>query len=399
MTTGQDARPAHISANQARRGDAPAIGRRGLLGAGLALAALAAARPAQASAVAADWLDFRRRFMTAEGRVLDTANGNVSHSEGQGAALLFAVRFDDRASFDRSLAWTRATLRRTGDTLLAWRYRPGAAQVDTNNATDGDLMVAWALTEAAERWGDPEHRALATAMARDILRRLVLPQSDGTTLLLPGAEGFLKPDHVVVNPSYYLLPAFRALNRAQPSPHWAALEESGTALAEGARFGRWRLPADWVAMPRGTGRPNPAAGWAPRFSYDAVRVPLYLAWGGQGRSPALRAVLDFWADPAHAAPPAWADFRNDAVAPYPGCAGLRAVEQLSLAAMSGSGRPSFLPGVPDAPNYYAAFLVMLARLAWSDLGLTEGASCTATRTLQTPMPRRGTNPLLAMSRM
>ena len=381
-----------------RIAQAPVSGRRGLLGAGLALAGLAATRPARASAVAADWLDFRRRFMTAEGRVLDTANGNISHSEGQGAALLSAVRFDDRASFDRILAWTRATLRRMDDTLLAWRFRPGATQVDSNNATDGDLMVAWALTEAAERWGDPEHRALAAAMARDILRRLVLQQSGGT-LLLPGSEGFFKADHVVVNPSYYLPPAFRALNRVLPSPHWAALEESGTALAEGARFGRWRLPADWVAVPRGTGRPSPAAGWAPRFSYDAVRVPLYLAWGGQGRSPALRAVVDFWADPAHAAPPAWTDLRTDAVAPYPGCAGLRAVEQLAVAAMSGSGRPSLLPGVPDAANYYAAFLVMLSRLAWSDLGLTEGASCGPARPLQTAMPRRGVNPLLALSRM
>ena len=48
---------------------------------------------------------------------------------------------------------------------------------DLNNATDGDLLAAWALSEAAGRWGVAEHRALAIQMGRDILRRVVLPQA------------------------------------------------------------------------------------------------------------------------------------------------------------------------------------------------------------------------------
>ena len=36
----------------------------------------------------AEWLAFRNRFIAPEGRVVDTGNGGVSHSEGQGYAML-----------------------------------------------------------------------------------------------------------------------------------------------------------------------------------------------------------------------------------------------------------------------------------------------------------------------
>ncbi|NKC32163.1 glycosyl hydrolase family 8 [Falsiroseomonas selenitidurans] len=352
------------------------LGRRALFGAGIAAGAALAGAPAMGAAVLGDWLDFRHRFLHPDGRVLDTGNGGISHSEGQGAALLFAVRFDDRPSFERILAWTRGALRRPDDQLLAWAFRPGAPipVPDVNNASDGDLMVAWALAEAGDRWGLAEKRALAAEIARDLLRRCVMRQGEAT-LLLPGVEGFLKPDRLVVNPSYFITPAFRALARLVPDPAWMALEEGGLALLEQARFGRWRLPADWLALSRGLGRPQPAPGWPARFSYDAVRVPLNLAWGGHARSGALRAAVEFWADPTHAAPPAWTDLRSNAVAPYPGDSGLRAVASLGLAALAGRGRVEALPRVAEASAYYPAVLTLQARLAWADRGLDGNAAC------------------------
>jgi endoglucanase len=97
-----------------------------------------------ASAERAEWLSFRTRFIQPDGRVIDTANGGQSHSEGQGWGLLFAARFDDREMFDRINAWRLRVLRRKGDALHAWRCRPGPAELvdDNNNATDGDLLIA-----------------------------------------------------------------------------------------------------------------------------------------------------------------------------------------------------------------------------------------------------------------
>ncbi|MFC7736975.1 glycosyl hydrolase family 8 [Roseomonas sp. GCM10028921] len=120
----------------------PRLARRAVLG--TCAGGLLALRPrAGLATVPAECPTFRQRFVTPEGRVLDTGNGSISHSEGQGAALLFVVRADDRATFERVLSWTRTVLRLPTDALLAWRYRPGTATPvsDLNNATDGDLMA------------------------------------------------------------------------------------------------------------------------------------------------------------------------------------------------------------------------------------------------------------------
>src|SRR4051794_27013126 len=42
-----------------------------------------------------EWLAFRRAFVAADGRVVDSGNGGISHSEGQGVGLLFSATWDD----------------------------------------------------------------------------------------------------------------------------------------------------------------------------------------------------------------------------------------------------------------------------------------------------------------
>ncbi|VTN12488.1 Endoglucanase precursor [Raoultella terrigena] len=37
------------------------------------------------------WESYKSRFMMADGRIVDTGNGSVSHTEGQGFAMLLAV--------------------------------------------------------------------------------------------------------------------------------------------------------------------------------------------------------------------------------------------------------------------------------------------------------------------
>jgi len=153
----------------------------------------------------AEWAAFRARFVTPDGRVVDTGNGGVSHSEGQSCGLLFAAAADDRASFERILAWSRGALRRPEDSLMAWRYRPGAAVPvdDPSNATDGDLVFAWALLRVGGRRGVRAHRDLARAIAGDVVRKLVR-HAGGRTVLFPAAVGFEHPGRLIVNPSYQL---------------------------------------------------------------------------------------------------------------------------------------------------------------------------------------------------
>ncbi|MEI7536628.1 MAG: glycosyl hydrolase family 8, partial [Comamonadaceae bacterium] len=57
-----------------------------------------------------DWIIFRDRFVQADGRVVDFSADAQSTSEGQTYAMFFALVANDRPSFDRLLAWTRANL-------------------------------------------------------------------------------------------------------------------------------------------------------------------------------------------------------------------------------------------------------------------------------------------------
>lgn len=308
-----------------------------------------------------EWESFKARFVRSSGRVVDTGNQDASHSEGQGWALLLSEAYDDEASFDRILAWTQRELKRPYDSLHAWSWRPGRARPveDGNNATDGDIFIAWALARASRRWRRPELAGLATQMVRD-LHRLCVRDLNGRAILLPAAFGFEHATHLVVNLSYYVFPAFPTLARLMPGGSWRAVAEDGRMLLRQARFGRWSLPADWVQIDGSHGRPQPAQGWAPRFSYDAVRIPLYLSWAGMRDEPAVQAAAQFWSGSGPDFMPAWTDVAQNTSSPYPADSGIVAVATL---VNNPSVQADALPQIQEASSYYAAGLTLLARLA------------------------------------
>jgi endoglucanase len=278
--------------------------------------------------------------------------------------MLFAVMFGDQEAFDRISGWTASTLRRDHDSLHAWRYVPSAAGnkvEDTNNATDGDLLIALALARAARRWHRPDCAQAAASITRDIVRLLVRDVA-GRTVLLPGANGFVTEQTVVVNPSYYIFPALAELARwAEPYPLWAKVTSDGLSLITTARFGRWQLPPDWLAISRLDGAMTPAPAWPARFSYDAIRVPLYLVWGRIMPQIIEDAFLAYWSGPLENIP-AWVDLTTDLPAPYQASPGIQAVAQLIRSARAESvAQP--LPPISAAPDYYSAILILLARIA------------------------------------
>ena len=75
-----------------------------------------------ATLLADGWRQYKDRFVTSEGRVVDNANGGISHSEGQGYAMLIAERLDDRPTFEAIWQWTQSNLLIRGDGLAAWRW-------------------------------------------------------------------------------------------------------------------------------------------------------------------------------------------------------------------------------------------------------------------------------------
>lgn len=350
-------------------------GRRSLLAAASGCAVAIAlpgivAKPARADGfnpqpASRDWATFKARFVAPEGRVVDTGNGLCSHTEGQGYGMLLAVAHDDQATFDRLLAWTGENLGHSTDSLHSWRYLPRAANhvPDRNNATDGDLLIALALARAGHRWGRLDNLQAAAAIGRDVLRLLVRNVGT-TTVLLPGAFGFDKPAGVVVNLSYYMFPALNELEALVPSPVWAKLRHDGLRLIADARFGRWKLPPDWLFVSARDGSLAPAPGWPPRFSYDAIRVPLHMTWANLEAGDLDAAFADYWSSHSPTAP-AWVDLTTNETATYAVNAGQAAVAMLATQARQPGAAPSF-PDMRAAGDYYAAALLLLAKLAWQE---------------------------------
>jgi endoglucanase len=309
------------------------------------------------------WHHFADRYVTAEGRVVDTAAAGVTTSIGQGHALLFAEAHGDRPAFERIHHWTRTRLGRP-EGLHAWRFDPQARVpvTDPNNASLGDVMIAWALLRAGERWLEPAWRREGTRIADAILRHLVV-QLDGRTLLLPAAIGFQQPDRLVLNPSHYAFPALEALSRAAPHPAWDRLITDGTVMLRAMRHGRWGLPPDWVEIGR-DGHVRPASDRPARFGMEAARIPLHLAWAGMAEEPALHAAARFWNDPARLVRPAWADLGSGEVSPEAAPAGIDAVAMVATAAAARAGPPARrLPCVKDCPDTTSAALTLLCGLA------------------------------------
>jgi endoglucanase len=332
-----------------------------------AMQAFAASTPALAGTLADDpvWRAYKARFVTEQGRVVDTGNGLISHSEGQGYGMLLAVAASDRDAFDRIWGWTRANLMVRGDELPAWRWEPNKrpAIADMNNASDGDILIAWALAEADDAWKDVSYRTSARRIAVDIARKLILFRTPHGALLLPAISGFSGDDRAdgpVVNLSYWVFPAFGRMQTVAPEFDWVAVADNGRRLLRKARFGNAKLPVEWTAL--GASEPHPASGFAPTFAYNAVRIPLYLAWAGIADPRDLAPFLAFVTKRSSTGLPI-VDVSQDSQSGSMGEKGYSAIADLAACAATGTKLPTTFAAIDTSENYYPVTLHLLAKIA------------------------------------
>jgi endoglucanase len=251
------------------------------LSAALALAPVVAAAGASEAACAPwpQWQEFRRLYVSGDGRVVDASTAQaVTVSEGQAYALTFALIANDRTSFEQILHWTRDNLA-GGDlehTLPAWKW--GRAPdgrwgvLDGNAAADADLWMAYTLEQAARLWHGAGYEQLGRSLAGLIQRdEVALVPGLGPTLL-PGPRGFVSGATWRLSASYVPVQVLRGL--ASRDPQWAPLLESAhRIIVASAPRG---YAADWVQY-REVGGFSADAGTAGVGSYNAIRVYL---WAG-----------------------------------------------------------------------------------------------------------------------
>jgi endo-1,4-beta-D-glucanase Y len=317
------------------------------------------------------WPSFEARFVGEDGRVVDTANGGISHSEGQGYGMLLAVAAGDRDAFDSMWRWTRQTLGVRTDDLFAWVYNPETQDSrDTNNATDGDLLIAWALHRAYKRWQAPAHLYAARTLSNAILAHGTAEHASHGRLILPGVTGFSADERgngAVFNLSYWVFPALRDLAPVIGPATAESLETSGLALLQEARFGEHNLPPDWLAVQADV--LALAEGFDPVFGYNALRIPLYLVWAGAGSRGHLAPFVAHWPEGAeHTRSIDQVHLVSGSSETLSGN-GYQAIAELTLCAMHGQTWTSALQGALDH-DYYPATLHMLSLLALHERGLS-----------------------------
>lgn len=348
------------------KGDYRVITRRHML----AGAAAMATAPLSVQAATLDggqcWRFWRARFVQPDGRVVDDLQNATSHSEGQGYGLLLAQAYGDERTFRHIEEWTDHNLAIRQDTLMAWQWVPRRRDniEDWHNATDGDLFRAWALLRAARDSGWWHYRDKAIAIARDIADLCLAPdpRAPEELLLKPGAESRETPERVLFNPSYIMPRALRELGIAAEDERLIRAADHGETLL--AELSREPVIPDWIDVT--------AQGFAPpqehalRSSYDALRVPLYLAWSRRSRNPAVTKMLaqfDSSGAPGKVVVSADATGRVRDVSDY---AGYRAIASLA--------RCETIPAVQardSAQSYYPATLQLLAGLAKREQGFCE----------------------------
>ncbi|MDR5875988.1 glycosyl hydrolase family 8 [Halomonas sp. CUBES01] len=303
------------------------------------------------------WSAYVSRFVAEEGRVIDTGNNNISHSEGQGWGMMLAQHYGDQRTFKQLWRWTRRELGRQDVSLFSWRYDPNETPPvrDNNNAADGDLFIAWALHLAGQRWENRNYTNASNSIRRAIADELVVDLAD-YTVLLPGLEGFKHSDNVDINLSYWFVPAMQDFADIAPEEPWEALINDGVKLLDETTFGQYRLPTDWVTL-TDDGAVSPADEWEPRFSFDAVRIPLYFAWGQRDEAASIGSIMAFWNDPSNQPASAWIDVQSDERADYPISRGVKAIR----AYVNNETLPDPVPTEDD--DYFSATLLLLAHMA------------------------------------
>lgn len=312
------------------------------------------------------WNAYRTRFIE-NGRVIDNYQGSISHSEGQGYGMLMAEAAGDKAGFDQIWEWTRKVLQRK-DGLFSWRYEHCAVKdtsciTDTNNASDGDILIAWALLRAHRRWQSDDYYRSTQRIVGAIARKLLVRHKDHL-LLLPGSKGFADAEKLTLNASYWVFPALEDFSQEFNQPHWNDVIASGKWLLQHARFGEHQLPADWMELSDGT--LTLSEKFPPRYSYDAVRILLHQAWSQAGITKAeLAPYLSYWSHTSP--PPAWFDLKTNTSAGFSWNTGMAAIANLAQhRAFARNGEPK-LPRPAWNDGYFSWSLTLLAHIAAKEM--------------------------------
>lgn len=222
----------------------------------------------------ASWSEYKALFLAKDGRVIDRANSDITHSESIGYAMYLALQHDDLESFKKIHLWYTNNLKKNEFGLISWKWGKKKNNtwgiLDMNNASDGDLWIAYDNLLMYEKTKNISYKNEGLTLIKSIKKHLVVEQA-GSLYLLPGQKGFKHKDSIVVNLSYYLFFIFDKFYKYDKDPLWKQLKEDGIALLYKARFTPLQLNPDWVSINKYNSKVTLAQNAS--FGFDAIRIP------------------------------------------------------------------------------------------------------------------------------
>jgi hypothetical protein len=204
------------------------------------------------SLLSMSWHYYKTKFMAENtSRVISNHYGGTI-SEGQSYALLKALWMEDPKTFERVWHWTRTQMKRPNDHLLGWRWGENpSGLIETENASDADQDIAYALLQAGWRWNRPDFTEDGLAMVKDIWRYNVA-HLNGRYYLNPGTwSGFNQNHQLTLNPSYFAPYVYQtfAHHDVEHAEGWRQLaEDTYDTLEACTALSKVGLPPNWCAV-------------------------------------------------------------------------------------------------------------------------------------------------------
>lgn len=228
------------------------------------------------------WDDFKASNIETA-RVVDYSDSRrITTSEGQSYALFFALVANDRTAFAALSDWTEKNLS-AGDitkALPSWLWgqtragdRNAWGVIDTNNAADSDMWIAWCYLEAGRLWNKSEYTAKGRAML-ELLKKEVRDVENLGKVILPGRVGFEdKNGTVKLNPSYY--PLFILRRFALEDAYWTDVYDGSLRML--LRSAPSGFAPEWARFTNKGRLVTPDATDYTEGSYNAIRTYM---WAG-----------------------------------------------------------------------------------------------------------------------
>jgi endoglucanase len=223
----------------------------------------------------ASWDEYKERFLLEDGRIIDKKNCDITHSEAIGYSMYLALKNKDLKSFKKIYHWYKKNLLKNSFGLISWKWgqdKSGKWHIlDNNNATDGDLWIAYDNLLAYEITQNEKYKKEALVLMNSIKKNLFL-KNKAKIYLLPAHYGYENKKSFEINLSYYLFFIFDKFFKIDHDIVWKQLKEDGISLLLEARFTPLKLHSDWIKIDKKSAKISLSKNNL--FGYDAIRIPL-----------------------------------------------------------------------------------------------------------------------------